>query len=130
MPDDIIPVQHFLSTGADGCGSVVFKYSDKLITIVYSKVGQSRSASQIMGDEGTITIGSISQTDNIYFYDKSGEKTELVEDIDKKYHMSNEARSAYNFITDPESNAYFMDECRKMNEKVLFCMEKMRVDNV
>lgn len=129
-PDEIIPVQHFLSTGADGCGSAVFRYSGKLVTVTYSKVGQSRSASQIMGDEGTITIGSISQTDNIYFYDNKGEKTELVEDIDKKYHMSNEAQSAYNFITDPEGNKDFMEECRAMNEKVLACMEKMRVSDV
>ena len=93
-PLEIIPVQHFLSTGADGCGSAVFKYSDKLVTITYSKVGQSRSSSQIMGDEGTVTIGSISQTDNIYIHKNNGEKTELVPDIDKKYHMGNEAKSA------------------------------------
>lgn len=128
-PLEIVPVQHFLSTGADGCGSAVFKYSDKLVTITYSKVGQSRSASQIMGDEGTITIGSISQTDNIYIYKNNGEKTELVPDIDKKYHMGNEAQSAYNFITDMKSFEHFYKECRETNKKVLRCMEKMRVNN-
>ena len=128
-PDEIIPVQHFLSTGADGCGSAVFKYSDKLVTITYSKVGQSRSSSQIMGDEGTVTIGSISQTDNIYIYKNNGEKTELVPDIDKKYHMGNEAQSAYNFITDIKSYERFYEECREINKKVLRCMEKMRVNN-
>ncbi len=128
-PDEIIPVQHFLSTGADGCGSAVFKYSDKLVTITYSKVGQSRSSSQIMGDEGTVTIGSISQTDNIYIYKNNGEKTELVPDIDKKYHMGNEAQSAYNFITDMKSFEHFYKECREINKKVLRCMGKMRVRN-
>lgn len=129
-PDEIIPTQHFLSTGADGCGCAVFKYCDKLITITYSKVGQSRSSSQIMGDLGTVTIGSVSQTDNIYLYDNNGEKTELVPDIDKKYHMGNEAKSAYNFITDLENKKEFYKECRTVNEKVLRCMEKMRVENV
>lgn len=129
-PLEIVPVQHFLSTGADGCGSAVFKYSDKLVTITYSKVGQSRSSSQIMGDEGTITIGSISQTDNIYVYKNSGEKTELVPDINKKFHMGNEAQSAYNFITDMKSFEHFYKECRETNKKVLKCMEKMRVNNV
>ena len=129
-PDEIIPTQHFLSTGADGCGSAVFKYCDKLITITYSKVGQSRSSSQIMGDLGTLTIGSVSQTDNIYLYDNKGEKEELVPDIDKKYHMGNEAKSAYNFITDLENEKDFYKECRTLNEKVLRCMEKMRVENV
>lgn len=130
VPENIVPVQHFLHTGADGCGSAVFQYKDKLVSIIYSKVGQSRSPSQIMGDEGTITLGSISQTDNIYLYNNKGEKTELVPDIDKKFHMGNEAESAYNFITDFENNKDLYFECREINEKVLYCMEKMRVENV
>lgn len=130
VPQKIIPVQHFLDTGADGCGNSAFVYEDKIITIIYSKIGQSRSSSQIMGDEGTITIGSISQTDNIYLYNNKGEKTELVPDVDKKYHMGNEAKSAYDFITDFENHRDFYFECRRINENVLACMEKMRVENV
>lgn len=127
VPQDIIPSQHFLSTGADGCGSAVFKYSDKLVTITYSKIGQSRGVSQIFGDLGTITIGSISQTDNICIYNNQGEKTELVPDIDKKYHMGNEAKNAVEFIKNPQSE--LLRECQEMNLKVLRCMEKMRVEN-
>ncbi len=130
FPEKIVPVQHFLHTGADGCGSAAFVYADKVVTITYSKIGQSRLGSQIMGDEGTITIGSVSQTDNIYLYDNKGEATELVPDIDKKYHMGNEAQSAYKFITDFENHREFYYECRKTNEMVLECMEKMRVANV
>lgn len=127
VPDEIVPVQHFLSTGADGCGSAVFKYSDKLITVTYSKIGQSRGVSQIFGDKGTITIGSISQTDEISVFNNSGEKTVLLPDIEKKYLMGNEAASAVEFINDPESE--FLKECQEMNLKVLKCMEKMRVEN-
>ncbi len=124
-PDEILATQHFLYTGADGCGSAIFKYSDKLITITYSKIGQSRGVSQILGDEGTITIGSISQTDNIYLYNNQGEKTELVPDIDKKYHMANEAFSAVEFIKNPNSEHYL--ECIEKQKIVLRCIEKMRV---
>lgn len=127
VPDEIVPVQHFLSTGADGCGSAVFKYSDKLVTITYSKIGQSRGVSQIFGDKGTVTIGSISQTDEISVYNNSGERTELLPDIEKKYLMGNEAASAVEFINDPESE--FLKECQDINLKVLKCMEKMRVEN-
>lgn len=127
IPERILPYQQFLSTGADGCGSAIFIYPDKTVTITYSKVGQSRGVSQIIGDNGTIAIGSISQTDSIYIYNTKGEKTELVPDIDKKYHMSNEAQSAVDFIKNPESNA--LKECQEMNRKVLRCMEKMRVKN-
>ncbi len=127
MPEEIIPSQHFLSTGADGCGSAVFRYSDKLITITYSKIGQSRGVSQIFGDKGTITIGSISQTDEISVYDNKGEKTVLLPDIEKKYLMGNEAVSAVEFIENSESE--FLKECQDMNLKVLRCMERMRVEN-
>jgi hypothetical protein len=44
--------------------------------------------------------------------------------------MGNETESAYKFITDFENNCGFYYECRKINEKVLCCMEKMRVENV
>lgn len=127
VPDEIISSQHFLSTGADGCGSSIFKYNDKLVTITYSKVGQSRGVSQIFGDSGTITIGSVSQTDNIYLYNNQGEKEELVPDIDKKFHMGNEAKNAVEFIKNPENE--FLRECQDMNFNVLRCMEKMRVEN-
>ncbi len=129
MPEKIIPCQHFLSTGADGSGSAVFEYGDKLVTITYSKVGQSRSPSQIMGDEGTVTISSISKVDEIYLYDNNGEKTELVPNIEKKVLMGNEGKSAVDFITNPEKYADFLHECQNLNEKVLLCMEKMRVEN-
>ncbi len=127
MPEQIIPSQHFLETGADGCGGALFRYSDKLVTITYSKIGQSRGVSQVFGDSGTVTVGSISQTDEICIYNNSGEKTELVPDIDKKYLMKNEAESAVAFIKDPSSE--FLKKCQDMNLKVLECMEKMRVKN-
>lgn len=128
-PEKIISSRHILCTGADGCGSAIFSYTDKIVTVTYSKVGQSRGVSQIIGDNGTLTLGSISQTDNIYLYAKDGQKTVLVPDIDKKYHMGNEALSAYKFITDFENERAFYEECRAVNKIVLKCMEKMRVEN-
>ena len=129
MPEKITPVQHFLHTGADGCGSAVFEYKDKLITITYSKVGQSRSASQIMGDEGTVTIESISKLDGIRLFNNSGEEALLNGETDKKYLMGNEAKSAIDFIINRKETDNFLKECQLMNEKVLLCMEKMRVEN-
>lgn len=128
-PENIVAVQSFLSTGADGCGAAVFIYPEKIVNITYSKVGQSRTGSQIMGDRGTITIGSISQTDDIYLYDNHGGSTELFPDIDKKFHMGDEALSAIRFINEPEEYKAFYMECRRVNESVLRCMEKMRVEN-
>ncbi len=129
MPEKITAFQSFLSTGVDGCGSAAFEYADKIVSITYSKVGQSRSPSQIMGDKGTVTVGSISKVEDICFYDNSGEKEVLVAEIPKNILMGNEAKSAVEFILNPEKNAEFLKECQGMNEKVLLCMEKMRVQN-
>lgn len=129
MPEKITPVQHFLHTGADGSGSAAFEYADKLVTITYSKVGQSRSTSQIMGDEGTVTIESISKLDGIRLFNNAGEETLLNGETDKKYLMGNEAKSAIDFILRREETDKFLKECQLMNEKVLLCMEKMRVEN-
>ncbi len=125
VPERIIKNQQFLETGADHSGQAIFIYSDKTATITYSKVGQSRGISQILGDEGTITIGSISQTDSIEIIYKNGEKEELVPDIDKKYHMGNEARVMAEMIENP--NGEILDDLRSVNAKVLECMEQMRV---
>lgn len=129
MPEKITPVQHFLHTGADGSGSAVFEYSDKLVTITYSKVGQSRSPSQIMGDEGTVTIDSISKLDGIRLFNNKGEDTLLNGETEKKYLMGNEAKSAIDFILRRKETDNFLKECQSLNEKVLLCMEKMRVEN-
>lgn len=128
-PIKITPCQHFLSTGADGCGSAVFHYADKLVTITYSKVGQSRASSQIMGDEGTVTIGSISKLDNMYYFKNNGEAFPLVPETEKRFLMGNEAKSAVDFILNRDKAKDFLKECQEMNEKVLLCMEKMRVEN-
>lgn len=129
MPEKITPAQHFLHTGADGSGSAAFEYADKLVTITYSKVGQSRSASQIMGDEGTVTIDSISKLDGIRLFNNNGEEKLLNGETEKKYLMGNEAKSAIDFILKRDETDNFLKECQLMNEKVLLCMEKMRVEN-
>lgn len=129
MPEKIIPCQHFLSTGADGSGNATFVYSDKIVTIIYSKVGQSRSPSQILGDKGTLTIESISKLCGLELYNNEGEKILLVPEIEKKILMGNEAKSAIDFILRPEETDNFLRECQEMNEKVLLCMEKMRTQN-
>ncbi len=51
----------FLETGADGAGGAFLQYNDLLVTLTYSKMAQSYSASQIFGDAGTILVESVSQ---------------------------------------------------------------------
>lgn len=126
-PEKTVCSQFKLKTGADGSGGALFNYDDKFISITYSKTGQSRLGSQILGDEGTVTIESISQLTGVKLYDNEGNCTLLVDECEKKYLMRNEAQSMVNFITDFDKYRDFYGECTEMSEKVLECMEQMRV---
>lgn len=128
-PKSVNPTQYFLHTGADGSGAASLLYDDKLVNITYSKTGQSRSFSQIIGDEGTVTVEGVSTMTNIYLYDNGGNKTEIFGDNTKTVLMANEAESMVKFLTDMKNNRDFYLECNKTTEKVLGCMEKMRTEN-
>ncbi len=125
-PVKITAKHQSVSTGADGCGSSLFEYPDKLVTITYSKVGQSRGVSQIIGDKGTITIESISQLTGICLFDNKGEKELISGDMTKTQLMACEAQSFYDFITNPDKNKNRLLECVKQAENVVRAMEKMR----
>ncbi len=128
-PERTVKIQSFLPTGADGSGAAILKYDKSLVTITYSKTGQSRGCSQLIGDNGTITVESISQLTNIFYTDKNGNRAELVGETEKKYLMANEAQSMVNFIIDFDKYREFYYECADMTKKVLSCMEKMREEN-
>ncbi len=129
MPKKINPTQSFLNTGADGSGCAAFIYDGVLVNITYSKTGQSRSFSQIIGDEGTVTVEGVSTMTNIFLYDNGGNKTQIFGDNTKTVLMANEAESMVKFLTDMKKNRDFYIECNKMTENVLKCMEKMRTEN-
>lgn len=128
LPEKITPTQFFLPTGADGSGAASFLYPDKIVTITYSKTGQSRGVSQFFGDEGTVAIASVSQMTEVALYNNKGEKTELVKDTEKRFLMRNEAQSMVNFIKEPNQHRSFYLECAEMSKKVISTMEKMRTE--
>ncbi|MEI6578532.1 MAG: Gfo/Idh/MocA family oxidoreductase [Eubacteriales bacterium] len=90
----------FLLSGADGCGSAIFEYSDKQVTLTYSKTAQDRAGSQVMGDEGTVVIESISKLTDILLYNNTdNKKDQLVGNTPKYIIMGYEAQAFYNFVT-------------------------------
>lgn len=100
MPEKITTAAGFLATGADGCGSSIFSYQDKQVTLSYSKTGQSRVGSEILGDKGTIVIDSISKLTGIKIVWNDGTEEPLVGDVPKDSIMSGEARSFFHYVTD------------------------------
>lgn len=125
-PDKISAAHRTVKTGADGCGSALFEYPDKLVTLTYSKVGQSRGVSQIIGDKGTISIKSISQLTGISLFDNDGNEKVISGDMRKSELMMYQASSFYNFIINPAKHKEHLLDCVGQAEKVVRAMEEMR----
>lgn len=101
-PERIHATAGLLESGADAYGSSVFVYDDKQVTLGYSKIGESRLGSEILGDKGTLTVSSISKLTGIMLTDLSGERTQLVGDIPKAELMGAEAADFIRYIRQPE----------------------------
>ena len=74
VPERIKATATFLDTGADAAGSALLDYGDKVVTLTYSKVAQSAARSQILGDEGTVTLESISRLQGIRLHAEGSER--------------------------------------------------------
>ena len=75
-PDNVISDAIKLPNGCDCAGTAIFRYKDKSVVLNYSKVGQTYSYSEIIGDKGTIMFDSVSQLTDMRF--KHKESTELL----------------------------------------------------
>lgn len=125
MPKEINASSYFLSTGADGCGTAVFDYDDKQVTLTYSKLGQDRCGSMICGDEGTVVLPSVSKLTEMSIYDNDGNQTRISDDVEKHILMSYEAANFKKYIDDGAANdeyEYFND----ITEKVCDIMAEIR----
>ena len=125
VPESITAQSGFLPTGADAYGTAVFTYSDKQVTLTYSKVGQSYLGSQIFGDEGTVKIPSVSQLTEMSVCAKEKQEKFISPDREKYVLMAFEAQDFYDYITD-ESTRTHLDECNEMIFKVSKIMKEIR----
>lgn len=126
LPEEVSAQAGFLSTGADGWGSAALRYPDKLVTLTWSKVGQSRAASQILGDEGSVAIGSVSCLTNITRYDKNGAAYLVWGDETKAALMGFEGEAFYQFIKDPDGSRAAYEEASKLALHVSRVMAEIR----
>ena len=106
IPSEICAQAAFLGSGADGAGSVILKYADKVVTFTYSKLSQDRAGSQILGDEGTLGIGSISKLTDMELIAENGEKYSICGDVPKAELMGNEAKAFERFIGGFDAEKY------------------------
>lgn len=124
-PEKIISSAGFLSTGADGYGSAILDYADKQVTLTYSKIGQDFSGSQIIGDKGTMTIGSVSKLTDIVIHYNDGATEKVYGDVEKHILMSAEAKDFSDYIlgkkTEAEINSIILSVLNAMNTVIKQC---------
>lgn len=124
IPQKTTACAHFMDSGADGSGNAALLYPDKLISFTYSKLGQDRLGSQIFGDEGTVTIESVSKLTNMKLIAKNGDIQEIIGDVEKEKLMGFEAVGFERFIANPDDPYYAVTSKRALQVSKL--MEKIR----
>lgn len=67
MPRKLSASATILSSGADGQGSVIFKYDDMDAVIIYSKIADSQLPTEIQGEKGCIRIDRINQPEEVVY---------------------------------------------------------------
>ncbi len=91
-PDKIISDTVFLPNRCDAAGTAIFRYQDKSVVLNYSKVGQTYSHSEIIGDTGTILIESVSQLTGSYFRHKEISECIVPDEVSRDEIMSGEIK--------------------------------------
>lgn len=115
-----------LSTGADGEGGAVLHFSDLTAELTWSKTGETRIGSEIIGENGTIVLPSISKMTNIKLILKDGTVETLTDEPDKPTLMSYEANDFYRYITDYQNYKADLDSANELALKVSQLMFKIR----
>ncbi len=126
IPQKVTSSAGFIGSGADGYGSAILDYADKQVTFTYSKLAQSCSGSQILGDRGTILIESISQLKNIKIFYLDGRVETVTGDTPKYQLMGNEAQGFYLYITELEKHKAKYDFASELALNVSELMLKIR----
>ena len=108
-PQTVSAVADFLPTGADGAGGALLHYPDKAVTLTYSKTGQGAAPSQIIGENGTVTVGHIGQLANICLHRRGEPVQEVYGSDDKATLMGREIAAFARLIEQPQSAEPWVD---------------------
>ncbi len=123
-PQSITADASFLTTGADGAGASVWRYADKQVVLTYSKIGQGRAPSQIVGTKGTVTVSSISKLEDITLYLNEKAPQKLWGEEEKPVLMGREIATFAKWIQYRDEAAYAYH--RQLALDVCDCMFEMR----
>jgi len=71
-PEQVQASGIMLSSGVDGEGSILMRYSDMDAVVMYSKISDSYAPAEIQGENGTLVIDKINQPYDVKIYYRDG----------------------------------------------------------
>ena len=125
-PKTVSAVSSFLKSGADAATAVSMLCKNTAVTMTSCKTGQDYAGSQIIGERGSIKIGSFSKLTQAELIMNSGKRRIICGDTPKDELMGNEARAFYELITKPEKNSEKYRELRETALSVSRTMQRIR----
>lgn len=125
-PEGVRASAGFLSTGADGFGSACLSYPEREVLLSWSKIGQGYAGSEILGDQGSITIRSISTLTGVELHLADGTHRMLCGALDKAAAMCGEAKAFRHFVQAPEQYRAAYEQASSLTGRVCRVMEQIR----
>lgn len=125
LPKSISANASYLASGADKSGSITFDYQETIAVLTYSKTGQSYCNSEIIGENGTIKIGSISQLTDLTLI-KDNKEISFMQNTPKEELMSCESESFADFIQNFNQNKIKYQEASNLCKNVHSVMQQVR----
>lgn len=126
-PKNVISHSDFLKSGADCTGTLIFVYGDKTVTITYSKTANGFLGSRILGENGAITVKSVSKLIGVDILYNNGEKENLYPEIDENLVMSREIEAFRDFVNG--KNKEYYGYCKQISLSACRIIENIRKEN-
>lgn len=126
-PDKVISHSDFLESGADCTGTLIFVYGDKTVTITYSKTANGFLGSRILGENGALTVKSVSKLIGVDRYFNDGKKESIYPEIDENIVMSKEIEAFRDFING--KNTEYYGYCKQLAFSSCKIIENIRKEN-
>lgn len=126
IPEEYIGKNYLVSSGADGYGNIILKYNDKIASIIYSKITDSKTPSEIQGEKGSIIIDKLSTVKGIKILYRDGREEKIEMEIDEN-DMVYEAMEFINLIKQGKLESDI--NSHKNSRKVVEIMENLANKN-
>lgn len=124
-PENITANAHYFTNGADKSGAALFDYGEFDAVLTYSKAANGFCGSEIICENGTLKINSISQYTGVTLFKDGGEET-VVSSPSRAEIMCGEAAWFARFIRGGKENLAEYERISERTRTVHECMDKIK----